>query len=532
MKDQSGKTETRRLDQCIKSSVALFLTCTILFLAACAAPKPVAGSTRVTLVADGARTPVTADASTWTVRDVLRQANVTLNELDRVHPPESLGISDGMTITVTRILQRTETQTQTVPFTQQTVRDASLPAGQSKVLQSGRNGTLVLTYRLTIEDGALTESVQVRNEMIEPPVPEVVLIGIADAFSSTPFTGTIAYLANNNAFVMRQSTGNRRALTTSGDLDGRVLELAPDGKWLLFTRALTKTVEGEPLNSLWVVDTVTANVTPKQLKTPGVIYAGWSPDGNSIAYSTATASNGQPGWRAANDLWLAEFRAGTLLEPARILEPSAGGPFGWWGATYEWSPDGTAISIGSTDQVAVVDLQKRRRITLTSFPAFNTFSNWAWTPTTAWTADGKFVVAVTHGSSTAGEPTDASPVFDVWALSADGSFKAKLASETGMWAAPRVVSNTIVLGRAQAPYASADSRYDVYRIDRDGSNRTRLFPSEGKPGLPGRPDFAPSPEGAHILIAYQRDLYLVNILTGASQQLTTEGNLVSPRWTR
>ena len=324
----------------------LLALATLFFLAACTVPRPIAGSTHVTLVADSTRTPVTADAPTWTVRDVLRQANITLNELDRVRPPESVAISEGMTITVTRILQHTETQTQTVPFTQQTVRDATLPVGQSRVLQSGRNGTLVLTYRLTFEDGVQTERVQVRNEMIEQAVPEVVLIGIANAFSSTPFAGTIAYLANNNAFVMRQSTSNRRALTTSGDLDGRVLELAPDGKWLLFTRALTRTAEGEPLNSLWVVDTVTANASPKQLKTPGVIYAGWSPDSNAVAYSTATASAGQPGWRAANDLWQAEFRAGTLLEPEKILEPSPGGPFGWWGATYEWSPDGKAISIG------------------------------------------------------------------------------------------------------------------------------------------------------------------------------------------
>src|SRR5512143_816390 len=114
---RAGDAETRRFDQ-RKSSVALFLAFIILVLAACTAPKPVAGSTRVILVADGTRTPVTGDASTWTVRDVLRQVNVTLNELDRVRPPESLEISDGMTITVTRILQRTETQTQTVPFTQ------------------------------------------------------------------------------------------------------------------------------------------------------------------------------------------------------------------------------------------------------------------------------------------------------------------------------------------------------------------------------------------------------------------------------
>jgi Tol biopolymer transport system component len=508
--------------------LALFV---LLFLAACAAPKP-SNAIHVTLIADGTRTPVTVDAPNITVRDVLRQANVTLDDLDRVRPPESVAISDDMTITVTRVLQRTETQTQTVPFTQQTVRDATLPAGQSKVIQPGRNGTLQLTFRLTFEDGVQTERVEVRREVIEQPTPEMVLVGIANAFSSTPFTGTIAYIVNNNAFVMRQSTSNRWALTTSGDLDGRVFQLSPDGKWLLYSRAMTKTAEGDPINSLWVVDTKLANAVPKPLKTPGVIYAGWSPEGNSIAYSTATATTGQPGWRAANDLWIAGFRDGNLIGTERILEPSTGGVFGWWGANYEWSPDGKAIAIGTTEGVDVVDVRAHKTITLTRFTAYNTFSNWAWTPSVTWTPDGNFVVAVAHGPSPAGEATDASPVFDVWAIAADSSFKAKLFGEAGMWAAPRVVSGTIIFGRAEAPYASADSRYDLFRIDRDGSNRTRLFPAEDQPGLPGRPDFAPSPDGTQIIVAYQRDLYVVNIATGALQQLTTEGNISSPRWAR
>ena len=514
----------------MKTRILIFIL--LLSLAACGTPKPSVNSTRVTLVADGARTPVTVESSTATVRDVLAQANLILDELDRVRPPESVAISDGMTITVTRVLQRTEAQTQTVPFTQQTIRDATLAAGQSRVLQPGRNGALQLTYRLTFEDGIQTERVEVRREVIEQAVPEVMLVGIANAFSSTPLSGTIAYMTNNNAFVMRQSTSNRRALTTNGDLDGRVFALSPDGKWLLFTRAMTRTTDGDPLNTLWVVDTVLANAAPRQLKTPGVIYAGWSPDGNQIAYSTATATSGQPSWRAANDLWVAGFRAGNLGTPEKIVEPAIGGALGWWGANYEWSPDGKAMAIGSTESVSVVELDKRTRTTLISYPAYNTYSTWAWTPGVAWTPDGKFVVAVAHGPSPSGEASDSSPVFDVWMLAADGSLRAKLAAETGMWAAPRVASGMVVLGRAQAPYASADSRYDLYRIDRDGSNRVRLFPAEGRPGLPGRPDLTVSPDGAQILVAYQRDLYLVNILTGASQQLTTEGNLASPQWAR
>jgi hypothetical protein len=510
--------------------IRLALPFIVLFLAACAAPKP--NALHVEVVADGTRTPVAVDSSTATVRDVLQQANVTLNDLDRVRPPESVAIADGMTISVTRIIQRTDTETQTIPFTQQTVRDATLPAGQSKVLQPGHNGTLSLAFRITLEDGVQTERVQVRSEVIEPAQPEIVLVGVANAFNSTPFSGTIAYMANNNAFVMRQSTSNRRALTTSGDLDGRVLALSPDGKWLLFTRAVTSTGEGDPINTLWAVDTVLANSTPRQFKTPGVIYAGWSPGGNQFAYSTATTASGQPGWRAANDLWIADFRNGDVIASEKILDTSIGGAFGWWGANYEWSPNGKLIAIGTTEDVSVVDLEQRKRTTLISFPAYNSFSNWAWTPSLAWTPDGKFVVTVVHGPPPANEPAESSPVFDVWAVTTDGAFKAKLSSEAGMWAAPRVVAGQIVFGRAEAPYASADSRYDLFRMDRDGSNRTRLFPAENQLGLPGRPDFAASPDNTSILVAYQRDLYLVNVLTGAAQQLTTEGNLSSPQWSR
>src|SRR5512136_1670039 len=93
-----------------------FCLALFLFLAGCAVPRPSINATHVTLVADGARTSVTLESSTATVRDVLRQANVSLADLDRVRPPESVAISDGMTITVTRIIYATETQTQTVAF--------------------------------------------------------------------------------------------------------------------------------------------------------------------------------------------------------------------------------------------------------------------------------------------------------------------------------------------------------------------------------------------------------------------------------
>ncbi len=48
--------------------------------------------------------------------------------------------------------------------------------------------------------------------------------------------GTLAYISNGNAWVMRGVSSNKRLLTTSGDLDNRVFALTPDGRQLLLSR--------------------------------------------------------------------------------------------------------------------------------------------------------------------------------------------------------------------------------------------------------------------------------------------------------
>lgn len=529
--------------------IVILLIVLSLALGACSAP-PSETAIRVILVADGQRTEITTEATT--VRQVLEQANVTLGEMDRVRPPETFAISNGTVITITRIVQRFETETRVLPYDQRIVRDASIPVGQQRVLQAGRNGQLEITYRLVFEDGKQVERVEVKREVIQSPQSEVVLIGIAHAQSSVPFTGTLVYLANNNAFVMRQASGNRRALTAEGDLDGWVFALSPDGKTLLYTRAISPTGENAPLNTLWTIDTVRADAQPQKTRLTGLLWAGWSPDGRNIAYSTGEPTVGPPGWRASNDLWLAPFYSlsGAIGAPTQVLTPSTGGTYGWWGSTFAWSPDGASIAIGSTTSISLVNLKARKpqRTALVSFVAINTYSDWAWTPTVAWTPDSRFVLTVLPGLAPAGQPPAETPVFDVWALAADGSFRAKLAAEAGMWAAPRSpstfhfpLSTPILFGRAETPYSSDRSRYILYVMDRDGSNRYRLFPSEGVagvqgteggPGLKGLPRLAWSPDGSQIALVYQGDLYLVDVAGGGVQQLTSEGNIKLVQWAR
>ncbi|MBL7063935.1 MAG: G5 domain-containing protein [Anaerolineae bacterium] len=529
-----------------KRAILLLL---LLSLTACVPADP-DGSRTVTLVADGETRTLTTEA--LTVRDLLVEAGVTLDEDDRVTPVEPTFIEDGMTVHVTRVEVHIETEQREISFERHTVRDASVPAGETRLLEPGITGIEELTYRVTIEDDVEVERRLVRQVTLQEPRAEVILIGVQSEFKPVPITGTVAYIANHNAWVMQTTSPNRRRLTHTGDLDGRVFSLSPDGAYLLFTRVvpaggteeITPTVEEtekEYLNTLWMIETATADAEPVQLEAKNVLWAGWEPEckvtpagtGCHIAYTTGLPVEASPGWKAENDLWVARPRAGDgqLLGRRRIVEPSAGGAYGWWGPTYAWSPDGQSLAYARADEVGVVRAYDGAQTPLARFPPYRTYAPWVWTPTVSWSPEGEFIVTTLHGPAPTGEAPEDSPVFDVWALAANGTLTAGLSSEAGMWAAPVYApeGDTIAFGHARSPYASQTSSYDLYLMDRDGSDRRPLFPPAEEIGLE-YPEMAWGPGGDRLIVVYQGRLYLIYITDGKVHQLTDEGGVTTVRW--
>jgi Tol biopolymer transport system component len=520
----------------MKFAWAILLT---LCAAACSARQP--DQISVNLTADGQTRVVVTTART--VGDFLKQTDITLGELDRVRPGETSSLQDGVAVVVTRVVQETQTITETIPFGTQTLPDASIPPGAPIPIQAGRNGERILTFRLTYEDGVETRREQLSEEIVAKPVDEILRVGIRDVFSTTPFTGTIAFISNNNAFAMRDTSGSRRAVTTEGDLDGLVFDLSPDGRWLIYTRAVT-----EALNELWIADTALATPEARSLNVAGALWAAWSPDGASIAYSTAEPSAGPARWRARNDLYTLSMVNGRPGRARRILDENNNATYAWWGANYAWSPDGEAIAFANTDGVGVIDLSApiTGPLQLASYAAFNTRSTWAWAPTPSWSPDGQFIAFTTHGKSQTGRSDEDSERFDVYVASRDGAVQVRLFNPAGMWSEPRwsISADNPILALAQPeqPFESSQSRYALFLIDRDGSNRRRVFPSGDGLGLLGRPDLDWSPDGAQLVITYQTrpsvdgvyqgDLYLIDAATGGVQQLTTDGAIRSPRWSR
>jgi resuscitation-promoting factor RpfB len=518
----------------------------LLALAACAPP---ANARAVTLVVDDET--LTLNTEALTVRDLLAEANVTLDEDDLVTPVEPTFIEDGMTVRVIRVEVRVETEQREIPFERRTVGDASIPADETRLLEPGITGIEELVYRVTFEDGVETDRRLVRRVTIQEPRTEILRVGVQVERKAVSISGTIAYVANHNAWVMQTTSPNQRRLTHEGDLDGHVLALSPGGTHLLFTRVPTTTSppmggteggeESAPLNTLWMIETATADAEPLRLEAESVLWADWEadcqvlPTGNGcrIAYTTGVVVEGNPGWKAENDVWVARPRPsdGELLAQRRTVEPSAGGAYGWWGTVYAWSPDGQNLAYARADEVGVIRAYDGAKTLLARFPPYRTYAPWVWTPTVSWSPEGAFILTTLHGPAPTGEAPEDSPVFDIWALAADGTLTVELVSEAGMWAAPRYApeGDYVVFGQARSPYASQTSSYDLYLMDRDGSDSQPLFPPAGEIGLE-YPDVAWGPRGDQVLVIYRGDLYLIHLPDGALHQLTDEGSVTAVRW--
>jgi len=102
-------------------------------LAGCA---PLGAARSVTLEVDGETRQVTTE--TVTVGALLQERNVRLDADDRVTPAEPTLLRNGMTVRVTRVETLVQTEEREVPYNRRTVHDASVPVGETQLLEASR----------------------------------------------------------------------------------------------------------------------------------------------------------------------------------------------------------------------------------------------------------------------------------------------------------------------------------------------------------------------------------------------------------
>ena len=161
------------------------------------------GKINLTIIDNNAQTQVKV-ASGISVKQALEEAQISLNPLDKLDPSSTTVLTEDTTVTITRVTEEFDTEQAIVPFEQQTVKNESLPEGQSVLIQSGANGIQVNTYRILYENGVETSRTFVSSEITQQARPEIVMIGVQSPFTAQSITGMIAYITSSNAWVMEE----------------------------------------------------------------------------------------------------------------------------------------------------------------------------------------------------------------------------------------------------------------------------------------------------------------------------------------
>jgi len=430
-----------------------------------------------------------------------------------------------------------------IPFTRQTVSNEGLPAGETRLLQAGENGLEEITYRVLVEEGVEVSRQPAQRNLVKEPRSEILMVGTQAFHTPVGIEGRLALPSAGNAWVLQGDSTQRRPVVVSGDLDGQVFRLSPDGRWLLFTRR-TEDVQTE-FNRLWVIDLDTPGAEPVDLGASNVVhFAGWSPDSETVAYSTVEPRPSPPGWQANNDLILVDLNeSGRGVNRRELLAANSGGQYGWWGTTFAWAPDGVHMAYARADGVGVIDLRAPEFEESLGLVPFETRADWAWVPGLAWGHNSRTLYLVDHGSPVGVEDSTASPAFDLVAVPFPGGDPLRLVSRAGMFAYPSIsparvlstgeVAYQVAFLQALSPLESQTSGYRLMVMDRDGSNLRQLFPEPGEPGLLQEDLASPvwSPTGEQLAIVYRGDLWIVDARSGSAVPVTGDGQASALDWT-
>lgn len=513
-----------------------------ILLAGCFAPQIAGEQINVQVIADGETRQVQVQSGS-TAGQALEAAGLHVGNLDRSDPPIYTVVGNGDQIHLTRVREEFTTEEVTIPFDQQIARNESLPVGETRLVQPGINGKQELTYRILYEDDVEVNRSAVKIVTLQEALPEIVMVGAQSAYAPLVIPGKIAYLAGGNAWLMEGTTANRRPLVTTGDLDGRIFSISPDGRWLLYSRKSSKPAD-EEINTLWAVNLTNPDATPFNLGIKNVVHSAiWTPSSANVAYTTVEPRSTAPGWQANNDIYKVVIGNGWAGTPQRVLEANSGGVYGWWGLELHYSPEGI-LSYARADQVGLVDQQKGELKPLLEITPLQTHSDWAWVPGMTWGADSQTVFVVTHAPPPNLVNAEESPYFDLTAASTANKATMRLVQQTGMFAYPsasalrqsgKEKSYQLAFLQAIFPEQSETSRYRVVVMDRDGSNRRAIFPPADAPGLePQTPVWAAEPlegqTGDFLLLIYQGNLWLVDSGSEQAFQITGDGLINRVDW--
>ena len=474
-----------------------------------------------------------------TVQQALENSAITYSLQDIITPSLAAIVSENTVIKVITVTYEETKSQKIIPFASQTIRNETLPEGETYIIQSGQNGIEEVTTRSAFHDGVLVSQSISNRSTIKESIPEILMLGVQAEHAPIQIPGKIIYISNGSAWLMQGTTRDRTPLATTGDLDGRVLDLSSNGEWLLFSR-ITKDDE---INSLWMLHITDWEAKPISLRVTNVIhFAAWLPgDTLRFVYSTVTPQESAPGWKADNNLELQVVSdSGMIMSKETLIESNEEGIYHWWGTEFLLSADGRTLAYANSDSIGVIDrLTGKKNRLIPILPYEKTRSDWAWIPGLSWSADEKSLLFAFHGDISGVIQSYNPAEFHLGLYDLEKSQSKKIQAETGLFSypvsSPSFENNSSYIAFLQAitPSESESSRYRIMTMKADGSDPKTVFPLEGSGYItPQKVYWAPVhlENDAWISFIYQGNLWLVNPFTGIYNQITIDQSITDFIW--
>ncbi len=130
---------------------------------------------RGTIVVDGSELPF--DSPSLTVAELLDAYHVVLVGEDHAVPALETRLTPGVQVTVVRVGHETVQETVPVEPDAEMVADPNLPIGQSRLVQEGKLGAMVVTSLIKRENGVEASRTVVSRVPSPAPVPRIVAYG-------------------------------------------------------------------------------------------------------------------------------------------------------------------------------------------------------------------------------------------------------------------------------------------------------------------------------------------------------------------
>ncbi|NLZ47521.1 MAG: DUF348 domain-containing protein [Clostridiales bacterium] len=111
------------------------------------------------------------------VEEMLVAEGITVNESDKVNPPRTQDIADGMTVKITRVTTQLLKESQNIEYSTEVRKDPDLASNVTKTIQEGQTGEREITTRVVYEDGKEVSREVISDVVTKEPVKKILLQG-------------------------------------------------------------------------------------------------------------------------------------------------------------------------------------------------------------------------------------------------------------------------------------------------------------------------------------------------------------------